>query len=109
MQSEVQERWREARQRMRAKIDAVLCLDAGVPSPERETYVDRILDDIFKDEYLSLLRDEWTVWRQDDNGNHFAVQTPLTYDQAKSLVKALEEKGHKQFYWYKPAETEKMP
>src|SRR5262249_4080035 len=48
------------------------------------------------------LSDDWTVWRQDDNGNHFAVQTSLTYGQAKSLAKALEEKGHKQFYWYQP-------
>jgi hypothetical protein len=40
MQSEVQERWLEARQRMRPKIDAVLWQDIAVPSPERETYVD---------------------------------------------------------------------
>jgi|SRR5215469_4303167 len=105
MQGEFQERWLEARQRMRRRIDAVLWQDIGVPSPERERYVDWILDEIFKDEYTALLSDDWTVWRQDDNGNHFVVQTSLTYGQAKSLVKSVEEKMHKQFYWYKPTGT----
>jgi hypothetical protein len=103
MQSEVQERWLEARERMRRRIDAGLWQDIGISSPERARYVDWILDEIFKDEYVALLRDDWTVWRQDDNGNHFVVQASLTYGQSKSLVKTLEEKGHKQFYWYRPA------
>ena len=49
---------------------------------------------------------EWIVWRQDDNGNRFVVQTSLTHEQAKLLVKSLEEKGHKQVYWYCPTEPQ---
>ena len=60
MQSDAQERWLEARERMRRRVDAVLWQDAGIPS-----HVDWILDRIFKDEYLALLTDSWAVWRQD--------------------------------------------
>ena len=37
-------------------------------------------------------------WRQDDNGNHFAVQSGLTYQAAKASMQELEGRGHKQFY-----------
>ena len=105
MQSGAQERWLEARARMRRRVDAVLWQDAGIPSHERQKYADWILDRIFKDEYLALLTDSWAVWRQDDNANQFVVRSGLTYPEAKALVRELEARGHKQFYWYKPAET----
>ena len=104
MQNGAQDRWREARERMRPCIDAVLRKDANIPSPERERYADWILDRVFKDEYLALLTDCWAVWRQDDNANHFAVRSGLTYQEAKALVQELEGRGHKQFYWCCPAE-----
>src|SRR5258706_243334 len=102
MHSKAQGRWQEARKRMRARIDAVLWQDIGISSPERESYVDWILDRIFKDEYVAVFIDDWTVWRQDDNGNLFIVEKNLGYEGAQSLVASLEARGHKQFYWYKP-------
>jgi hypothetical protein len=100
------ERWLEVRRRMFRKVDAVLWQDIGVPSPAREGYADWILDRIFKEEYLAVLSDDWTVWRQDDNGNRFIVQRTLTYHEAKALVSELEAKAHKQFYWLEPAQQE---
>jgi hypothetical protein len=104
MQSDAQERWHEAREWMRRRVDNVLRQNAGIPSPQRETQVDWILDRVFKDEYLALLTDSWAVWRQDDNANHFVVRSGLTYQEAKALVQELEGRGHKQFYWCRPAE-----
>jgi hypothetical protein len=52
-----------------------------------------------------VLRDDWTVWRQDDNGNHFRVQSGLSHEEARSMAEELEKRGHKQFYWFKPTEA----
>lgn len=41
----------------------------------------------------------WTVYRQDDTGNQFVVQSGLGHDQAEALVMELESRGHKQHYW----------
>jgi hypothetical protein len=101
-----QTRWLEARKRMRPHIDAVFWQELAVSSPEREVYVDWILDKIIKNEYNAALYDEWTVWRQDDHGGRFAVQSNLSYDEASKLLAKLESGGgHKQFYWYEPAAT----
>lgn len=50
----VNERWVEARGRMRPYVDAVFWQDLGVPSPDRERYVDWILDKIVKDDISQL-------------------------------------------------------
>jgi hypothetical protein len=41
----------------------------------------------------------WAVWRQDDSGNRFLIETNLTEEQARALVADFESKGHKQTYW----------
>lgn len=41
----------------------------------------------------------WTVWRQDDNGNHFAVKRGLSKHEAERLAAEFEARGHKQHYW----------
>jgi hypothetical protein len=41
---------------------------------------------------------DWLVFRCDDNGNTFVVDTELTLDEALSLVEEFEAKGHKQYY-----------
>jgi hypothetical protein len=43
------------------------------------------------------------VWRQDDNGNQFLVQTTACRADATNLVDTLTARGHKQVYWAKPA------
>ena len=45
---------------------------------------------------------EWEVWRQDDNGNRFVVQTGLSREDAERLVVEFESRGHKQVYWAEP-------
>jgi hypothetical protein len=46
-------------------------------------------------------KSDWSVWRQDDNGNVFLVKNRLTEQEALKLVQELERKGHKQTYWAK--------
>lgn len=41
----------------------------------------------------------WSVWRQDDNGNVTLVKSGLTEIDALQLVSAYDGKGHKQTYW----------
>ena len=43
---------------MRPYVEALLLQDIGVPSPDRERYVDWILDKIVRDEYLAILHDK---------------------------------------------------
>ena len=44
----------------------------------------------------------WTVYSQDDTGNRFVVEEHLNRDEAEQLVKKLEARGHKQYYWAEP-------
>lgn len=48
---------------------------------------------------------EWILWRQDDNGNRFAVRAFQNRDDAMHEKRVMESKGHKQTYWV--AELEK--
>jgi uncharacterized membrane protein len=41
----------------------------------------------------------WSVWRQDDNGNVVLVTDGLTRAEALQLIAKYEAKGHKQTYW----------
>ncbi len=41
----------------------------------------------------------FTVFRQDDNGNKYVVKNGLTEEAAKRLATELESHGHKQLYW----------
>jgi hypothetical protein len=40
----------------------------------------------------------WAVYRQDDNGHLFIVQTGLSRQDAERLVEELTARGHKQTY-----------
>ncbi len=42
---------------------------------------------------------DWTVWRQDDNGQSYVVETHLNEADAGLLVAELEGSAHKQTYW----------
>jgi len=42
---------------------------------------------------------DWSVWRQDDNGNWFEMKTNLTEFEALDLVNEYADKHHKQTYW----------
>ncbi|MEU5529639.1 hypothetical protein ABZ744_22145 [Micromonospora chersina] len=41
----------------------------------------------------------WTVWRQDDNGNRYVVSRHETRAEADSTAATMEARGHKQTYW----------
>jgi hypothetical protein len=42
---------------------------------------------------------DWTVMRQDDNGNVFEVRSCSSSCEAEALARELESHGHKQTYW----------
>lgn len=41
----------------------------------------------------------WSVYRQDDNGNRFLVESHLARPEADRIAAELESHGHKQLYW----------
>jgi catechol 2,3-dioxygenase-like lactoylglutathione lyase family enzyme len=45
---------------------------------------------------------DWTVWRQDDNGNQFRISGGHTREEAERLCGEFEVRGHKQLYWVSP-------
>jgi len=105
MEDDAKVRWADARKRMCSKIEALLEQELGVQKPERYQYSEWILDRIVMPEYMGVFKNEWTVWRQDDIGNQFIVESGLSYERAQSLVLEFEKKGHKQFYWCRPKAT----
>lgn len=56
------------------------------------------------DEFRSddAVRYRWRVWRQDDNGNRFALSEALDEDEARRLAADYQQRGHKQLYWAEP-------
>ena len=64
---------------------------------------------------IKVLEPVWSVWRRDENGNHFRVKEGLTQSDAWELVRVYEQKGHKQLYWaqatpeYAPPERQEWP
>ncbi|HIB64861.1 MAG TPA: hypothetical protein EYO33_07080 [Phycisphaerales bacterium] len=45
------------------------------------------------------MRTSYQLWRQDDNGNEFMIETFLSENEAEEAKKEFEAKGHKQMYW----------
>lgn len=41
----------------------------------------------------------YSIWRQDDNGNRFCIETGLTEKEARKKAKDFEDLGHKQMFW----------
>ena len=41
----------------------------------------------------------WQLWRQDDNGQRFLVETFAEQRPAQALLDELEARMHKQIYW----------
>ncbi len=91
---------------MRPLVDAVFWQDLGIDSPEKERYVDWILDRIVKPEFDRHTPALWSVWRQDDNGNRFLVESGLSRDTARRTASEFERRGHKQTYWIEPSRTD---
>ena len=102
MDAGLERKWLEARERMRRPVDAVFWQELAVASPERERYVDWILDQIVRQEYMAALGDDWTVWRENENGKHVPVEGNLSYERAQSLLEELRKSGAKVRYWYGP-------
>jgi ferredoxin len=50
----------------------------------------------------TAIRYRWRVWRQDDNGNRFALGTALSERAARHTVADYQRRGHKQLYWAEP-------
>ncbi len=103
MNEPVDQRWADARERMRRHLDVYF--EGEIGDDGRASHVDNILERIVKEEFLGLLRGTWTVWRQDDNGNSFQVESRLSYEAAQTLTAELEARGHKQYYWFRPSDA----
>ncbi|QDT40005.1 hypothetical protein Pan241w_00580 [Gimesia alba] len=41
----------------------------------------------------------WSVWRQGDDGNRFLIEEELSEGAARQMVAEFEARGHKQLYW----------
>jgi hypothetical protein len=103
MDASIERRWSEARERMRPYVDAVFWQELAISSPERERYVDWILDWIVKPDYLAAVGDNWTVWRAGEGGKHVPVEGNLSYVRAQSLLEELKKSGADVHYWYGPS------
>jgi hypothetical protein len=103
MDANLERRWSEARERMRLRVDAVFWQELAISSPERERYVDWILDQIVRQEYLAAVGDEWTVWREDESGKYVPVEGNLSYGRAQSLLEELKRSEADVHYWYGPS------
>ena len=44
-------------------------------------------------------KNQWALWRQDDNGHRFLVSIMRTQAQAQQKRESYERLGHKQCYW----------
>jgi hypothetical protein len=44
----------------------------------------------------------WVVFRQDDHGHRFVVESGLSQQAAERMGAEFEAKGHKQLYWAQP-------
>ena len=51
--------------------------------------------------FIQQVVKDWDLWRTDDNGNDFLVDTYETKTAADDACKTYEAKGHKQSYWIK--------
>jgi hypothetical protein len=102
MDAGLERKWLEARERMRRSVDAVFWQELAISSPERERYVDWILDQIVRQEYLAAVGDEWTVWRENESGKYVPVEGNLSYERAQSLLEELRGSGANVRYWYGP-------
>jgi hypothetical protein len=49
--------------------------------------------------------DLFQVWREDDNGNRFAMGDPAPLLEAGTIVRHYETLHHKQTYWYAKVES----
>ena len=52
-----------------------------------------------------MASETYTVWRQDDHGHKFVVDSGLSKSDADDLARTLEARGHKQIYWVEPDAT----
>lgn len=41
----------------------------------------------------------YSLWRQDDNGNSYRIESGLSKKDAERLCQEMESKAHKQVYW----------
>lgn len=49
------------------------------------------------------LPQRWALWRLDDNGNRFLMETFDVRGYAEAAVRDYSARGHKQVYWVEPA------
>ena len=46
----------------------------------------------------------WALWRQDDSGRQFLIETYSTQTEAEAARRSYEARGHKQTYWVQAVE-----
>lgn len=50
-------------------------------------------------------QNNWELWRLDEHGQKFLMTDQLNKEDAESLVREYERRGHKQHYWAQQRES----
>ncbi|TGL45673.1 hypothetical protein EHQ61_18565 [Leptospira wolffii] len=95
-----EERWIDVRNRLQSYIYAIFWQDFDIPSEYSTAAVNRILDGLFKPEYIAVLEDKWSLWVYKDE-KRIKVHSDLTYVKAMEMLAA--EKESKDPHWVQPA------
>jgi hypothetical protein len=56
---------------------------------------------------LCLREQTWMVFRQDDNGICFVLQSGLSQEAAERMAAEFQARGHKQLYWAEPEKNQR--
>ncbi|MFB5652904.1 hypothetical protein ACE5IS_19890, partial [Leptospira wolffii] len=67
-------------------IYAIFWQDFDIPSEYSTAAVNRILDGLFKPEYIAVLEDKWSLWVYKDE-KRIKVHSDLTYAKAMEMLK----------------------
>lgn len=52
-----------------------------------------------KDAFDRAQKGDWSVWREDSNGNEFCMIKNVAEESADDIIRVMTEEIHKQTYW----------
>ncbi|PJZ76220.1 hypothetical protein CH365_15480 [Leptospira neocaledonica] len=100
MRYSYEERWEEARKRIEPMVYAMFWQDLDIPGEHAVTYVNWILDRLFRPEYLSALEDKWSIYGS-IQGEIVELEANLSYEDAKDFL--VKKQGDRISHWIGPS------